>query len=135
MRTLLRRAGVVVFGLALLAPTLSPAENLGQTDDPGLKVKDCKYGPDTCLGGFVWRGATPADHVCVSPLVRDATRADNQQAAARRNPGGGAYGPDTCKVGFVWRGATPSDHVCVTGQTRAAVQADNAAAASRKACR
>jgi hypothetical protein len=85
------------------------------------------FGPDTCSPGYVWRGATPADHVCVTPATRTATETDNQQAASRRVPGGGAYGPDTCKVGFVWRGVTPTDHTCVSPQTRDQVKADNAA--------
>jgi hypothetical protein len=55
------------------------------------------YGPDTCLAGYVWRDATTAypypdgwgqmvynpfstgtaDHVCVTPAVRDQAAADN----------------------------------------------------------
>ncbi len=127
--------GAIAVTLGLGVPLVTSAENLGQSDDPGLKVKDCRYGPDTCTGGYVWRGATAADHVCVTPQVRDATRVDNQLAGARRTTSGGAYGPDTCKAGFVWRGTTPTDHICVTGQTRSAVAADNAAAGSRRACR
>jgi hypothetical protein len=135
MLRILRVLAVSAFGVCLGLGVPALAENLGQSSDPGLKVKDCRYGPDTCIGGYVWRGATSTDHVCVAPQVRDATHADNQMAGARRTTSGGAYGPDTCKAGFVWRGTTPTDHICVTGQTRSAVQADNAAAASRKACR
>lgn len=50
---------------------------------------DCSFGPDTCLQGFVWREARPEDHVCVpvTPVdVREQTRSDNAQAAARRSP-------------------------------------------------
>src|SRR4051812_33350064 len=72
------------------------------------------FGPDTCLQGYVWRGATAADHVCVTPAVRTQVANDNALAAARRSPGGGPYGPDTCLQGYVWRGATAADHVCVT---------------------
>jgi hypothetical protein len=41
------------------------------------------YGPDTCISGFVWREAAPGDNVCVT-AVRDATKADNAQAASRK---------------------------------------------------
>jgi hypothetical protein len=91
------------------------------------------YGPDTCQQGFVWREAVPGDHVCVTPETRTQAWGDNDQASARRNPGGGAYGPDTCYEGFVWREAVPSDHVCVTPQTRGEAWSDDAQAASRVA--
>ena len=63
------------------------------------------YGADTCLEGYVWRGAIPTDHVCVTPLVRMQTAQENDQAAAHRSPTGGPYGPDTCLNGYVWREA------------------------------
>jgi hypothetical protein len=91
------------------------------------------YGPDTCIGGYVWRNAQSGDTVCVTPAVRDQTAQDNSQASQRVEPGGGAYGPDTCKQGFVWREAFGGDHVCVTPATRTQAANDNAAAASRKA--
>ncbi len=122
-------------GLALAQSAIARAENLGTSEDAGLRAKDCRYGPDTCLGGYVWRGATQTDHVCVSPPTRDETHADNTLAGQRRTTSGGRYGPDTCKAGFVWRGVTATDHICVTPQTRAAVQEDNRLAASRKSCR
>jgi hypothetical protein len=90
------------------------------------------WGPDTCLEGFVWREAAPADHVCVTGAVRAQTAYDNSQAAARRSPIGGAYGPDTCIMGYVWREAFSGDHVCVTGATRTQAQADNAQAGARR---
>ncbi|WP_237109521.1 hypothetical protein, partial [Nonomuraea sp. MG754425] len=34
-------------------------------------------GSDTCLAGFVWREARPADHVCVTPKVRERTAVEN----------------------------------------------------------
>jgi len=86
---------------------------------------------DRCLQGFVWREASPADHVCVTPATRSQAAADNAQAAARRNPGG-AFGPDTCIQGFVWREAFFNDHVCVTPETRTQTRADNAEAPKRK---
>jgi hypothetical protein len=89
------------------------------------------YGPAGCKQGFVWRAARPSDLVCVTPQTRDETAQENQAAAARRDPKGGAYGQDTCLQGFVWRGAFEGDHVCVTPQSRDQASADNAAAASR----
>jgi hypothetical protein len=87
---------------------------------------------DRCLQGFVWREASPSDHVCVTPAVRSETRDENAQAASRREPGGGPFGPDTCRQGFVWREAFPNDHVCVPPASRSRAAADNAAAASRR---
>jgi LGFP repeat len=91
------------------------------------------YGPDTCRQGYVWREATPTDHVCVTPATRGQTRDDNSQAASRRQPGGGAYGPNTCRQGYVWREALPGDQVCVTPATRTQAARDNAIAANRRA--
>ena len=86
------------------------------------------YGPYTCQQGFVWREAYNGDTVCVSPADRDTARAENAQAAARREPNGGAYGPDTCKPGFVWRETTPADHVCVPPDRRDRARAQTAKA-------
>jgi hypothetical protein len=91
------------------------------------------YGPDTCLEGFVWREASPSDHVCVTPAVRSRTAQENQLTASLREPNGGPYGPQTCKQGFVWREAFDGDTVCVTPDIRAEAATDNAAAESRKA--
>jgi hypothetical protein len=87
---------------------------------------------DRCLMGYVWREAVPGDKVCVSGATRDQARADNAQAAARRNPNGGPYGPDTCIQGYVWREATPNDHVCVTPAVRTQSRQDNSQAANRR---
>lgn len=92
----------------------------------------CDYGPNTCLPGFVWREASPTDHVCVTGATRDQTRNDNNLANQRRSPTGGAYGPDTCLPGFVWREAFAGDHVCVLGATRTQAAADNAQASARR---
>jgi hypothetical protein len=86
---------------------------------------------DHCLEGFVWREASPSDHVCVTPAVRQQARNDNAQSASRRNPGGGPSGPDTCVQGFVWREAFSGDHVCVTPEVRSQARSDNAIANSR----
>jgi hypothetical protein len=91
------------------------------------------YGPDTCKQGYVWREAFRGDHVCVRPDVRDQAAADNREAAARRQPGGGANGPNTCRSGWVWREAKPDDTVCVSPATRAQAAEDNRLAAQRRA--
>jgi hypothetical protein len=85
---------------------------------------------DLCLQGFVWREASTTDHVCVTPAVRQQARADNAEAASRRNPAG-PFGPDTCNQGFVWREAFSNDHVCVTPDVRSEARSDNAAANGR----
>jgi len=95
---------------------------------------DCKYGSDTCDRGFVWREASPSDHVCVKPDIRDRTRKENASADANR-AGGGAYGPDTCKQGFVWREAFPGDVVCVKPQSRDQARIDNGRGGVRRACK
>ncbi len=97
-------------------------------------VRDCSYGPDTCLLPYVWREASPADHVCVTGETRSQAAYDNSQADARRNPYGGPYGPDTCLFGYVWREAFPGDHVCVSSETRSQAAYDNSQASSRMAC-
>jgi hypothetical protein len=99
-----------------------------------LVAADCSYGPGTCGHGFVWREAINNDHVCVTPQVRDQTKSDNVQAAARRSPTGGPSGPDTCVSGFVWREAFSGDHVCVTPQTRSQAAQDNNWSKVRDAC-
>src|SRR5689334_5612491 len=68
------------------------------------------YGPDTCLNGFVWRGAFAGDVVCVTPETQRQVALDNRAAASRRDPRG-AYGPRSCQVPFVWRNARASDDV------------------------
>jgi hypothetical protein len=95
--------------------------------------QDLPYGPDTCKQGYVWRGATPSDHVCVTPQTRDETAQENAQGPALKDPKGGAYGPETCLQGFVWRDAVPNDTVCVVPASRDRAAADNAAAPSRLA--
>ncbi|HLZ56852.1 MAG TPA: fibronectin type III domain-containing protein [Ktedonosporobacter sp.] len=84
-----------------------------------------------CLQGYVWREATPSDHVCVPPQTRSQAAYDNSQRFNRVSPNGGPYGPDTCLQGYVWREAFAGDHVCVTPQTRAQSAYDNSQAWSR----
>jgi hypothetical protein len=94
-------------------------------------IADLPWAPNTCKPGFVWREAFTGDAVCVTPQTRTQAAADNAQAAARREPNGGAWGPNTCKPGFVWRVARPEDLVCVTPETRSQTAADNAQASAR----
>jgi hypothetical protein len=90
------------------------------------------HGPLTCLDGFVWRQATPRDHVCVTPEVHAQTARDNALAAVRRSTTRGTFGPDTCVAGYVWREALPGDRVCVTPATWQQVHDDNLTAGLRR---
>ena len=90
------------------------------------------HGPLTCLDGYVWRQATPQDHVCVAPAVRAQTAGDNALASSRRSTTPGTFGPDLCAPGYVWREAVPGDHVCVTPATWQQVHEDNLTAGARR---
>jgi hypothetical protein len=80
---------------------------------------------ESCIPGFVWRQATPEDHVCVTMQTHQQTLQDNMLAWSRRDPRGGPYGADTCLQGFVWRDVFEGDHVCVTPETRSQVLLDD----------
>jgi hypothetical protein len=84
-----------------------------------------------CVSGFVWRGASSTDYVCVTAESRARVAQENATAASRVNPKG-AYGPNTCIAGYVWREAFPGDVVCVTPQVRTLVQQENDLAANRR---
>ncbi len=118
-RTLLGLAVAAVAGLSVI--TLPSASASAATGD---------FGPDTCLEGYVWREARPADHVCVSSATRTQTRSDNSAAAGRWTSG--AFGAHTCVTGYVWREAFTGDDVCVVPSVRSQAAADNAQAANRK---
>jgi hypothetical protein len=75
-----------------------------------IQAEPC-FHADACASGYVWREAFPGDVVCVTPETRAQAARDNSEAAARREPGGGAYGPNTCRSGYVWREAGPEDLV------------------------
>jgi Family of unknown function (DUF6006) len=90
------------------------------------------YGIDRCKQGYVRREAQADDRVCVTPAVRTQTRDQNNSAADRREPNGGAYGPNTCKQGFVWREATKNDPVCVIPAVRDQAAEDNRQAEARR---
>jgi hypothetical protein len=115
-------AGCIAAAAAALIPALSavPASAAGS------------HGPLTCLDGFVWRQATPRDHVCVTPEVRAQTARDNALAAVRRSSTSGSFGPDMCVAGYVWREALPGDRVCVTPATWQQVHDDNLTAGARR---
>jgi hypothetical protein len=111
-------------GQLLCQPTsLSPA--------PPAPPAAPTHAPGSCFSGYVWRGASPQDLVCVTPQARQQATNDNAAATQRVDTGpvsAGHRGPRPCKSGFVWRQAFAGDDVCVTLQTRDATQADNAAA-------
>ncbi len=83
-----------------------------------------------CQNGYVWREATPFDHVCVTSAQRSQAAFDNSQAASRIDPSG-AYGPQSCVYGYVWREAFGGDYVCVTPAQRSQVAYDNSQAIAR----
>ena len=91
----------------------------------GALASSAAVADDTCRQGYVWREATPQDHVCVTPGTRAQTRDDNAHAADRISRTDHRYGPDTCVQGYVWREATPDDYVCVTSGTRSQARDDN----------
>ena len=119
VRKTLLSAVLVVSGLGFSPVTTASANPL-------------PYGADQCKNGYVWREASPADHVCVVPGSRTRAAQDNALADTRL-AGGGAYGPNTCLNGFVWREAFSGDLVCVTPATRTATAQENAEAQSHKA--
>ena len=114
------------WGAAAAAATLTLALGAGSASAAG------SHGPLTCLDGFVWRQATPKDHVCVTPAVRAQTARDNALAQTRRGVTAGTFGPDLCVAGYVWREAVPRDHVCVAPATWQQVHDDNLTAGARR---
>lgn len=93
------------------------------------------YGPNTCLEGFVWRGAFPNDYVCVQPRVREQVVKDNRDAPLRTKSWlTDVHGRPSraCRDGFVWREAGPNDQVCVLIREREQAKKDNREAASRR---
>lgn len=119
-------AGALVIAvIAVVGFLVLGGDDTSDTDSPATQAQDC-------VDGYVWREAVPGDHVCVIPQRHEQALADNAQADARREPGGGAYGPNTCVAGYVWRVATPEDLVCVLPQTRTETAEDNALADSRR---
>jgi hypothetical protein len=81
-----------------------------------------------CPPGYVWREASPSDHVCVTPEQRMRAAAQNAAAATHVNRTDPAFGPKTCVSGYVWREAYAGDVVCVTPAERDAAKNQNAQA-------
>ena len=109
----------IALTVSLLVSAIAPVA-------PAL-ADDYAYGPDTCRNGYVWREASPLDHVCVLPSARTRAAQENAMAFSRIDPAG-AYGPFTCIAGYVWREAFAGDVVCVTPARRSAVARENAEA-------
>ena len=116
----------------LVRPVPQLVHPVGPLVGPGARPPQAAWG-DGCRQGYVWREATPYDHVCVSPATRQQARMENNMAASRVNQVDHSYGPDTCQGGFVWRETTPNDHACVVPEVRSQARADNAIASSRLA--
>src|SRR5215469_16856244 len=92
--------------LTALAATVTAVAGLVAAIPPvwqavfGTKTGPANY--QNCISGYVWREATPEDHVCVTMETHLRTLQDNQLAGSRRNASGGTYGADTCMQGYVW---------------------------------
>jgi hypothetical protein len=122
---------VVAFGLAVAAAqttggALRPSAIPRPTSESATQANEATQG-GACIQGFVWREATVADRVCVTPDTRTRTARQNQEASLHRLPDN----PNTCMQGFVWREAVGGDIVCVTPGERAQAADDNRQAASR----
>jgi hypothetical protein len=87
---------------------------------------------DACKSGFVWRNASPSDHVCVPPQARRRVQEENQ-LGVYRSVRVETQGPDTCVAGFVWRDAVDGDHVCVDTDSRSLAKDENRLGPSRRA--
>jgi len=92
----------------------------------GATITNSTSAEARCLQGYVWREASPTDHVCVTPETRQQTFGDNAAASQRHEPGS-----DICVQGYVWREAFLGDHVCVSPVARSQARSDNAQAGSR----
>jgi hypothetical protein len=111
---------------------IAAASMLAGASVPSSATAAGDHGPLTCLDGYVWRQATPRDHVCVTPEVRAQTAQDNRLAPSRASATPTTFGPDLCGPGYVWREAVPGDHVCVTPATWQQVHDDNLTAGARR---
>ena len=109
---------------------IAAASALAGASAPASAAGD--HGPLTCLDGYVWRQATPRDHVCVTPEVRAQTAQDNRLAPSRASATSTTFGPDLCGPGYVWRDAVAGDRVCVTPATWQQVHDDNLTAGARR---
>jgi hypothetical protein len=115
------------------SPKPEPVANVITTSTSSPPKRDpSRARRDRCRPGYVWRGAVPSDHVCVTVEVQNEVAVDNQLAPSRTK-NSGPYGADTCVEGFVWREAVPGDHICVTVETRSRAANDNSLAVTRVA--
>lgn len=76
---------------------------------------------ETCIQGYVWREASPQDHVCVPLETKHQTDADNQQAAMRIVGSGSVSGFGNSPAGapsgqgYGQRPGPPEDRPVVSG--------------------
>ena len=117
--------------LTALAAILTAIAGLAAAFSGLLPELRHKHPVQDCSRGYMWRQAYRGDHVWVTAETHERTVQDNELAASRRNPEGGAYGADSCKAGYAWRDAFDGDRVCVTTETRDQAKADNEQAALR----
>jgi hypothetical protein len=90
----------------------------------------------SCLDGYVPRQARPSDNVCVTPMTRTQTAADNAAAGSTHIPGSNSCkclptAPGKPCFQLYPRGAFTGDYVCVSKATRDQAAKDNALAADR----
>lgn len=114
----------------ILPPILPTLPTAGPNSGPDFGGVAGAASAPRCRDGFVWREASPADLVCVTPQSRARVRQENAQAYQRIDPRG-AYGPASCIPGYVWREAFDGDLVCVTPAVRALVARENREAPTR----
>jgi hypothetical protein len=99
-------AAVILLAIAIFAAVIhGPSQ---RPPSPSVDPSGKPRRNDTCLTGYVWRGADPTDHVCVTPEQRRRTAEQNAAGPSRIGQDG------MCMQGFVWREADPTDHVCVS---------------------
>jgi hypothetical protein len=106
--------------------TTGVANSTSRVSNAGEPIKTTGVSSLVCPQGYVWREASPRDHVCVTPLQRRITAQQNAAAAARVSQTDTTYGPNTCVAGYVWREAFVRDVVCVTPAERDAALTENA---------
>lgn len=90
------------------------------TSEPPAQLQE----QGACKPGYVWREASPDDHVCVRPTRRAEAQHENSVAKLRVDPTGDA-GPNSCRGRFVWREAYDGDVVCVSKDRREQVRREN----------
>jgi hypothetical protein len=130
LRNIVTSVTGVVLAVAALATAVIGLWHLWPASTPATATVTVTQS-DKCKSPYVWREATPDDHVCVTQATHEKTLQDNSLAPTRRDPKGGGYGADTCLSGYVWRDSFEGDHICVTPDIRDQAAADNRDAANR----